>query len=178
MPANGHLDYKMVYQSDKPWCFDEWATHCGGGLSVILKEHNIPTYDEPMMADIDVAHGRFAIHRREDLKRWITFAYSRGNLYACQMKKRTKLSKHQFCTAIFRNGKLNWQITSMQMSLSYCHREKSEMRMIQKQNVSKHKILYFDLVIFFEESMEQNQSIILTLWREESKIAMIVWKSR
>lgn len=152
LPANGHLDYKMVYQSDKPWCFDEWATHCGGGLSVILKEHNIPTYDEPMMADIDVAHGRFAIHRREDLKKVDYFAYSRGNLYACQMKKKDEIK---------------------QTPILYCHFQKRKIKLADNLNANEFvllppgeirneddpknkmfrsiKILYFDLVIFLKK---------------------------
>lgn len=83
LAPQGHLDYKMVYQSEKSWCFDEWATHCGGGISVIFKENGIKTYDRPVMADIDIAHGAFHIHRREDLMDMEYFLYDKGNLYAC-----------------------------------------------------------------------------------------------
>lgn len=91
LAPQGHLDYKMVYQSDKSWCFDEWATHCGGGISVIFKENGIKTYDEPVMADIDIAHGAFKIHRREDLKDMEYFFYDKGNLYACGKNKKKPL---------------------------------------------------------------------------------------
>jgi hypothetical protein len=82
LPGNGHLNCREVYQSDANWCFDEWAGHCGGGISVIFKENGIPTYDEPVMADILVGRGRFTVNRRPDLKEVDWFEYEDGKLYA------------------------------------------------------------------------------------------------
>lgn len=87
LPAHGHLDYKEVYQSPESWCYDEWAEHCGGGTSVIFKENGIRTYDEPVMADIDIYHGDFHICRRPDLKKVTRFLYENGNLYVCGKQK-------------------------------------------------------------------------------------------
>ena len=105
--AEGHLDYKMVYQSDKSWCFDEWATHCGGGISVIFKENNIKTYDEPVMADIDVAHGSFHIHRRKDLMPVSCFLHENGNLYACKKEKNGQIIKVRVLYCHFQKRKLS-----------------------------------------------------------------------
>lgn len=86
LPANGHLNYRKVYQSDDFWCFDEWAGHCGGGISAIFNEHGIPTYDEPDMADLNVAYAGFRVNRREDLQKVDCFEYQNGKLYAIGMK--------------------------------------------------------------------------------------------
>jgi hypothetical protein len=79
----GHLNYKKVYRSGESWCFDEWAEHCGGGISVIFQEHGIKTYDEPVMADIQVGRGSFYVNRRPELGRVRCFEYDDGHLSAC-----------------------------------------------------------------------------------------------
>ena len=107
LPTQGHLDYKMVYQSDKSWCFDEWARHCGGGISVIFEENHIPTYDAPVMADIDVAHGNFHIHRRPDLICMSYFLYEDGNLFACKKEAGGKIEKESVLYCHFQKRNLN-----------------------------------------------------------------------
>ncbi len=82
LPDNGHLNCKKVYQSDESWCFDEWAGHCGGGISVIFQEHGIKTYDEPVMADIKVGYGSFYVNRRPEWGK-VKFLYDDGKLFAC-----------------------------------------------------------------------------------------------
>lgn len=82
LPANGHLDYHKVYTTEETMCFDEWGEHCGGGISVIFKEHEIPTYDEPVMADIYVQSGRFIVNRRKDLQPVERFVFKQGKLKA------------------------------------------------------------------------------------------------
>ncbi len=79
----GHLEYQEVFQSDQIWCFDEWGEHCGGGISVIFKEHGIPTYDLPVMGDIQYGKGSFFINRRDDLEKIDCFKYEDGKAYAC-----------------------------------------------------------------------------------------------
>jgi hypothetical protein len=86
LPHGDHLDYEMVYSSDQSWCFDEWAEHCGGGISVIYKENHIPTYDCPVMADIQYGCGSFFINGRNDLGKIAFFRFFRGTLSAVTKK--------------------------------------------------------------------------------------------
>ncbi|MDD6157386.1 MAG: hypothetical protein PUB52_10270 [Lachnospiraceae bacterium] len=100
LSPNGHLDYKMVYQSPESWCFDEWAGHCGGGISIIFREHDIKTYDDVVMADITVGYGSFYVNRRPELGKVKCFLYYDGKVFAriksgieevlyCHFQKRT-----------------------------------------------------------------------------------------
>lgn len=86
LSANGHLDYREIYQSDDSWSFDEWAGHRGGGISVIFKEHGIATYDEPVMADLKANYAGFFVNGREDLQKVNCFEYQNGKLYAIGMR--------------------------------------------------------------------------------------------
>ena len=52
LPACGCQDWKKVFQSEKSYCFDEWAGHCGGGFSQIMKINRVEVYDEVCMAYI------------------------------------------------------------------------------------------------------------------------------
>ena len=45
LPARGCQDWRDVYSSDGVRAFDEWAGHCGGGLSEIFRRNGIPQYD-------------------------------------------------------------------------------------------------------------------------------------
>lgn len=59
LDRKGRLDWKEVYQSNKNWCFDEWAGHCGGGISSIMEANNIPMYNKHVDADIDPGKREF-----------------------------------------------------------------------------------------------------------------------
>lgn len=103
LDARGHLSYKDVFQSDRIWCFDEWGEHCGGGISVIFREHNIATYDEAVMADIRVGYGSFLINRRPDLGK---VAY-----FLCNPQKLLAYSKNGVCNEVL-----------------YCHFQKRQLK--------------------------------------------------
>lgn len=68
LPTHGCQDWKDVFQSENSCCFDEWAGHCGGGISQILASNNIEIYDEVCSADINVKRGDFSINRMPDYK--------------------------------------------------------------------------------------------------------------
>jgi hypothetical protein len=95
------LNYKKVYQSNESWCFDEWAGHCGGGISVIFQENGIKTYDEPVMADIKVGCGSFYVNRRPELGKVKYFSHADGKLFACG-----KNGKQEILYAHFQKRKL------------------------------------------------------------------------
>ena len=61
LPALGCHDWKKVYSSPKSYCFDEWAGHCGGGISQIMKLNKIPIFDNPYFADLNVMKGKFDV---------------------------------------------------------------------------------------------------------------------
>ena len=79
LPACGCQDWKNVFQCEKSCCFDEWAGHCGGGMSQIMKLNGIEIYDEVCSADINVNHGKFQINRMPKYKN-LYFEYKEGKL--------------------------------------------------------------------------------------------------
>ena len=86
LPNMGCQDYRTVFQTPKSCCFDEWAGHCGGGLSYIIQENGIDCYDEPDMADIDLSKGYFKVHRWENQTDGIRFRYKNGKLFTQDKK--------------------------------------------------------------------------------------------
>lgn len=79
LPACGCQDWKNVFQSEKSCCFDEWAGHCGGGMSQIMLQNNVTIFDEVCSADINVNKGNFEINRMEK-HRDLYFAYENGRM--------------------------------------------------------------------------------------------------
>ena len=75
----GCQDWKNVFQSEKSCCFDEWAGHCGGGMSQIMLQNNVAIFDEVCSADINVNKGKFEINRMEKHK-GLYFAYENGKM--------------------------------------------------------------------------------------------------
>nr|WP_300799577.1 DUF6625 family protein [uncultured Acetatifactor sp.] len=83
LPRCGCQDWKEVYRVPETRCFDEWAGHCGGGVSAIIKANGIEVYDAVDMADLNRKRGHFMIGRRKDL--WhknLCFKYSNGKIVA------------------------------------------------------------------------------------------------
>ncbi|WP_066717468.1 DUF6625 family protein [Clostridium sp. Marseille-P299] len=83
--------YKDVFMQETGCCFDEWAGHCGGGLSQIISANNIEQYDEPDMADLDISKNYFKVNRWERLSKDLIFEFDSGQLFACSngVKKET-----------------------------------------------------------------------------------------
>ena len=79
LPTCGCLDWKSVFQKDSSCCYDEWAGHCGGGISQIMKLNEIAIFDEVYSADINVNYGRFRINRMPNYKD-LYFEYKEGKL--------------------------------------------------------------------------------------------------
>ena len=75
----GCQDWKSVFQKDSSCCYDEWAGHCGGGISQIMKLNGIAIYDEVCSADINVNYGWFRINRMPNYKD-LYFEYKEGKL--------------------------------------------------------------------------------------------------
>lgn len=80
LPNKGYQDWKMVYQTNKSCCYDEWAGHCGGGISQIMKSNGIEFYDEICFADINVMSGWFKINYLENTGKKSYFYYDKGIL--------------------------------------------------------------------------------------------------
>lgn len=110
LPACGCQDWKKVFQSEKSYCFDEWAGHCGGGLSQIMKINHVEVYDEVCMADIYMNSGKFEINRMEKHK----------NLYfEC------------------RNGKLELKGTDIEREILYAHFQKRRIKIEKNLNYDR-----------------------------------------
>jgi hypothetical protein len=82
LPNHGCQDWKRVFQTESSCCFDEWAGHCGGGTSEILKRNGIKIYDEAEMADLKVAYGGFKVNRWGSNCKVAAFRYEQGKLMA------------------------------------------------------------------------------------------------
>lgn len=83
LPNNGYQDWKEVFQTPLSRCFDEWAGHCGGGISFIIKTNGIDIYDEVDSADIVVKKGKFEVNRWKSQYKKLFFHYIDGSLFAC-----------------------------------------------------------------------------------------------
>ncbi len=81
LPSKGYQCWKEVFQKDKSFCFDEWAGHCGGGLSQIIKANNIEMFDDADFADINMSKGYFCINRKPSEKKNNYFKYKNGKLF-------------------------------------------------------------------------------------------------
>lgn len=87
LPSHGYQEWKTVFQCPHPCCFDEWGSHCGGGISCIIKANEIEFYDLPDMADLDVSKGYFKINRWEGYEdKSLYFSYADGRLFSCSAK--------------------------------------------------------------------------------------------
>ena len=86
LPACSCQEWKTVFQSEKACCFDEWAGHCGGGLSQIMQLNNVKMFDEVFFADINVNSGRFEINRMKKYKNPY-FIYEKGSLKGSDVDK-------------------------------------------------------------------------------------------
>ena len=73
LPCRGFQRWQDVFSKCDSCCFDEWAGHCGGGISMIIKENGIPIYDEADMADLKVNKGRLVPNRKGYADRKIYF---------------------------------------------------------------------------------------------------------
>lgn len=59
LPSRGCQEWQNVFQTNQSRCFDEWAGHCGGGMSSIIKKNGIEIYDQVDFADLAVSKGYF-----------------------------------------------------------------------------------------------------------------------
>lgn len=101
LPVCGCQDWKKVFQNEASCCYDEWAGHCGGGISQIMKLNSIEIYDEVCSADINVNYGKFQINRMPKYKD-VYFQYENGKLEL----KSNDINKEVLC-AHFQKRRLN-----------------------------------------------------------------------
>lgn len=81
LPTNGAQKAKNVFQTKKSCCFDEWAGHCGGGISQIISSNGIKIFDKIYSADLNTMKGYFKINRREDIiSKQVFFEFVNGKL--------------------------------------------------------------------------------------------------
>ncbi len=90
--------WKSVYQTNESRCFDEWGGHCGGGISYIFEENNIPTYNEIDFADLNYRKGAFKVNFLKEFQEDTNdyFMFSKGTLSLCEdgIEKRRFLYTH------------------------------------------------------------------------------------
>lgn len=65
LPCKGYQKWRDVFTSNKNCCFDEWAEHCGGGISMIIKANGMRVYDGADFADLNVNKGWFHPNGKE-----------------------------------------------------------------------------------------------------------------
>ncbi len=80
LPGKGCQDWKKVLSGQDSFCFDEWAGHCGGGFSAIMKANGIEMYDRADMADLNRAKGYFKVNRWVGMNKRIAFHFVKGKL--------------------------------------------------------------------------------------------------
>lgn len=93
LPDGGCQKWHEVFQCELACCFDEWAGHCGGGMSQIIKQCGIKVFDSVYTADINVNYGRFIINRMDNYNNQY-FHYINGKVY---VKNKKCLNKEVLC---------------------------------------------------------------------------------
>ena len=86
-----YQNWHDVFASDKSFAFDEWAGHCGGGMSFIIQANGKKFYTEREVADINPEkHVDFVVTSRQELKakKNVYFLWECGSLYACSGGKK------------------------------------------------------------------------------------------
>lgn len=77
LDTKGNQSYRDVYSTTKSCCFDEWAGHCGGGISAIFDMNNIKMYDVRIYADVEINRFRFVLSYEKS--NWKRVFYKNGN---------------------------------------------------------------------------------------------------
>lgn len=108
LPSLGCNDYKKVFTSKKNYCFDEWAGHCGWGLSEILRRNNIKQYNEIVFADIYFLSHQFRINNLSHTKKskYCIFQFKEGVLNAIY-KANDKVYNQEFMYCHFQKRNLD-----------------------------------------------------------------------
>lgn len=65
LDKKGCQDYIEVFSSQKHYCFDEWAGHDGGGMSMIYKKNNIKMASELEYVDVSPNYNRFVLDMKD-----------------------------------------------------------------------------------------------------------------
>ncbi|MCZ8493360.1 DUF6625 family protein [Priestia megaterium] len=83
LTSEGCQNAKDVYQSSQNCCYDEWAQHCGYGISEIFKRNNVKQYDEVIFADINFLKYKFYPNNRGVLHKYknVILEFKEGKLY-------------------------------------------------------------------------------------------------
>ena len=131
LPACNCQNWKNVFQSEKSCCFDEWAGHCGGGLSQIMLENNVEIFDEVYSADINVNKGKFEINR---------------------------MGKHKNLFFVYKNGSLELKGSDIDREVLYAHFQKRNVKIDENVN---YDTFYFVALIYITSDGSQIKSRIV-----------------
>ena len=80
LTTNKYQNWKTVYQTTDSCAFDEWAGHCGGGMSFICEENGVKQYNANVMADVNFLKYHYEINLAEPVK--AIFVWKEGKLFA------------------------------------------------------------------------------------------------
>ena len=86
LPHGPFQNYQDVFTSNESCCFDEWGAHRGGGMSLICQANNIPFYNEPDFADLNIRKGYFSFisHNKYTKKSKCIFSCSPDGLFVVE----------------------------------------------------------------------------------------------
>lgn len=81
LPTKKYQKWEEVYQTAENCAFDEWAGHCGGGMSSICEENKVRQYRERIQADVGFLNYYFTLDLPNPTK--VLFVWKIGGGYLC-----------------------------------------------------------------------------------------------
>lgn len=88
LPCKGYQNWKDVFSTSKNCCFDEWAEHCGGGMSMIIKANDMKVYDGSDFVDLNINKGWFYPIGKEYKGRKLYFLVNSDGCFAYEDDKK------------------------------------------------------------------------------------------
>lgn len=90
LPSVGNQKWDDVIHTSENRCFDEWAGHCGGGISQIMHDNGIAYYDiGEISSDLYAFSGKLKTRKTEQKHlENIYFELDNGKCYVCAEGKR------------------------------------------------------------------------------------------
>lgn len=90
-------NWKHVFQNPDSRCFDEWGGHCGGGISHILEDNGIISYDrKDDFADLNFRKGAFSFRLGQEVVRGKNIAFVIGADGCFALDKGVKIAEFAY----------------------------------------------------------------------------------
>ena len=159
--VDGCQSYREVYTSNKSCCYDEWAGHCGNGISEIFKRVGIRQYDEIIYADLKFLKYSFKLAQiQDDKSKYRIFIFDRGEIFAYSIIGE-KLVKENFMYCHFQKrnpviklNEYNGRFMFIPPNIFMDYTDK-DIDIIELKKLTKRKYMYWEPVYFYRNKVKK-----------------------